>query len=36
MTYVTKIYYAEHLKDYVQMQKLNENAIYNYSYIPLS
>lgn len=29
------LYYAEHLKDYVQMQKLNENATYNYSYFPI-
>ena len=29
------LYYAEHLKDIVQMQKLNENATYNYSYCPI-
>ncbi len=28
-------YYTEHLKDVVQMQKLNENATYNYSYCPI-
>ncbi len=29
------LYYAEHLKDHVQMQRLNENATYNYSYCPI-
>ncbi len=29
------LYYAKHLKDIVQMQKLNENATYNYSYCPI-
>ena len=29
------LYYEEHLKDIVQMQGLNENATYNYSYCPI-
>ena len=29
------LYYAEQLKDVVQMQRLNENATYNYSYCPI-
>lgn len=29
------IYYSKHLKDIVQMQKLNEDATYNYSYCPI-
>ena len=29
------LYYAEHLKDVVQMQRLNEVATYNYSYCPI-
>jgi len=29
------LYYAEHLKDVVQMQRLNEDATYNYSYCPI-
>ena len=29
------LYYAEHLKDVVQMQRLNELATYNYSYCPI-
>ena len=29
------LYYAEHLKDVVQMQRLSEDATYNYSYCPI-
>lgn len=29
------LYYAKHLKDFVQMQRLNEDATYNYSYCPI-
>ncbi len=29
------LYYVEHLKDHVQMQRLNENATFNYSYYPI-
>ena len=29
------LYYAEHLKDVVQMQRINEAATYNYSYCPI-
>lgn len=29
------LYYVAHLAPYVQMQKLNENANYNYSYCPI-
>lgn len=29
------LYYAEHLKDHVQMQRLNEDATFNYSYCPI-
>ena len=29
------LYYVEHLKDVVQMQRLNEDATYNYSYCPI-
>ena len=29
------LYYAEHLKNSVQMQRLNEAATYNYSYCPI-
>ena len=29
------LYYASRLKDLVKMQKLNENATYNYSYFPI-
>jgi len=29
------LYYVDHLKDVVQMQRLNENATYNYSYCPI-